>query len=464
MLTQNAIAYTIKHMLSVALPTDGMLDFSFVADDQCVQINIADSLRLHIPLFSDNDYTTFLNGRAVATWISSADRKVSIPFFRPQALDGQEPHLQTADGVLMIPYDIVSPSFILLAREEEYSELPRDTHDRFLFNYSLARRYEFIDIPLVDEYALLLREWIFDWLHPNLTLLPPTGKVVPTHDIDHFYRFTGHLQAFKSIFGRDLLINRSIVQTRKSLDEYRSWCHDVHQDPYIQAIEELVRTSQEHRWTSIFFFKALIDGEADTTYDVTDLYVKDAIHFIQDAGMTVGIHGSYDSYTVPTRLQLEKRRLEQLTGKSIVHGRQHYLRFCQQHHYNRRSGASIYGQAITGKSRNTLDVWQHAGIQHDYTLGYAERPGFRCGTCHPYPLYDLDHNVPTSIIEHPLIVMDGSLLDYLHLNTDECNALISKLKSRCMAVEGDFVILWHNHLLSRNYRTYFENVYQKIGR
>lgn len=457
MLTQNAIAYTLKHLLSVALPTDSPLSFSFQADEQWLSLTFANDCCIRIPLFNEEDYDVFLRGQAQPVVRPSADRKVSIPFFRPQFVEGHDSEPQCLDGVLVLPFDILSPSFVMLSREEEYSELPRDVHDRFMYNYSLARRYEFIDIPLVDEYAMLLREWVCAWLRPNITFVRRQGQVIPTHDIDHLYRFTGHLQAFKSIFGRDLLINKSLSQVRTSLNEYRAWRQDVHQDPYIKAIEELIQTSNDHHRKSIFFFKALIDGEADTTYDIGDVYVKDTITKIQQAGMTVGIHGGYDSYNSPTRLQLEKKRLEEVAGTSIVYGRQHYLRFCHKRHYLKDT--DIYGQHLSSKTQSTLQCWQHAGIQHDFTFGYAEQPGFRCGTCHPYPIYDLDNDCETNIIEHPLIVMDGSLIDYLHLNIEDCNLLINKLKNRCLAVEGEFIILWHNHLLSRNYRKYFDEVY-----
>lgn len=457
MLTQNAIAYTLKHLLSVALPTESPLSFSFQADEQWLSLTVANDCRIRIPLFSEEDYDIFMRGEATPVLLPSADRKVSIPFFRPQFVEGHNSEPQCLDGVLVLPFDILSPSFVMLSREEEYSELPRDVHDRFMYNYSLARRYEFIDIPLVDEYAMLLREWVCAWLRPNITFVRRQGQVIPTHDIDHLYRFTGHLQAFKSIFGRDLLINRSISQVRTSLNEYRAWRQDVHNDPYIKAIENLIQISKKHNRSSIFFFKAMVDGEADTTYDINDIFAKDIITKIQDAGMTVGIHGSYDSYNTPTRLQLEKKRLEEVAGTSIVYGRQHYLRFCHKRHYLKDT--DIYGQHLSSKTQSTLQCWQHTGLQHDFTFGYAEQPGFRCGTCHPYPIYDLDNDCETTIIEHPLIVMDGSLIDYLHLNVEDCNLLINKLKNRCLAVEGEFIILWHNHLLSRNYRNYFDEVY-----
>jgi len=462
MLTNNAIAYTLRHLISVALPTENPLPFSFQTDERGVRLTLADSYVIQIPLFSDEEHDAFLQGKVEPLLLPSADHKVSLPLFRPKAVETCDTEVKLTDLGLSIPFDIITPSFILLSREEEYSELPRDVHDRFLFNFSLAKRYACIDFPLVDEYAMLLREWILTYLKPDFELKPRAFRIVPTHDIDLLYRFTGHLQAFKSIFGRDLLINRSLAQVRASLSEYRAWRSDVHNDPYIKAIQQLIQISRAHNRSSIFFFKALEDGEADTTYDVNDCYVKDCIEKILEAGMTVGLHGSYHSYNAPTRLNIEKKRLEAIAGTPITYGRQHYLRFSQTRHYDRSIEPAIYGHSLRATSQSTLQAWQHAGIQHDYTLGFAERPGFRCGTCHPYPLYDLDNDCETTIVEHPLVVMDGSLIDYLHLDENGCNELIDKLLQRCEAVEGDFIILWHNHLTTRNYRKYFENVYLNL--
>jgi len=37
---------------------------------------------------------------------------------------------------------------------------------------------------------------------------------------------------------------------------------------------------------------------------------------------------------------------------------------------------------------NDLRAWADAGMDYDSTLSYADRPGFRCGTCSEYPAFD----------------------------------------------------------------------------
>jgi len=180
----------------------------------------------------------------------------------------------------------------------------------------------------------------------------------------------------------------------------------------------------------------------------------------------VGLHGSFDSYNNTEKFSTEKKRLENVAGTKIDSCRQHYLRFNLARNLQ---GEPLDVSQNLATSRTpefnlttTLQVWRSCGIEHDYTLGYAEQPGFRCGTCHPYPLYDIENDFATDIIEHPLIVMDGSIFDYLKLSEEDGYTLVSQLYRRCKAVEGDFTILWHNHVLGRQFSSYYQKIYLRL--
>lgn len=435
MLTDNAIHYTLSHLLKVAMPSREAIPFSVARDEHSVRVCIREHMTVSFALLSDQEVAKLLQGNATLTHLPSTDGKAGVPVFQPSSCKLAQ-LIVNGNGELEIPFDLITPSFLLLSRKEEEG-YPRDTHGRFRYQDSLAKHYDFIHLPLVDEYAMLLRKWIMEFLKPEIDIIPRQHQFIPTHDIDLLYRFQSPWQAFKSIAGRDLILEHSWKATVQSVREYRQWRSDSRQDPYITAILELIRQSEAQHLSSVFFFKAQHSGEPDSTYDIQDPNVRYCIERIQEAGMKVGLHGSYHSYDNSELFAVEKARLEKITGALITNSRQHYLRF----------------------GPNTLDVWQKAGITDDYTLCYAEQPGFRCGTCHPYPLYDLTHDCATDIIEHPLIVMDGSLLDYLHANIDESNDIINRLRARCEAVEGDFILLWHNHLLSRNYLTTYHQIY-----
>lgn len=447
MLSCNAVCYTMEHLLKVALPTRKPIHYVLGLTEQGVWLMFTPEKKLFLPIFSESELLDFYGGQATYQLVDSVDGEAQFPVFYA----GEISH--------KIPFDIITPSFILLSRAEENRTLERDVHDRFPFKGSLADKYHFVHVPLVDEYAMLLRKWILERIELNVTIEPRKPQFIPTHDIDHLFRFKGCWQAFKSIVGRDLLINKSIPDAKRSYEEFLRFRQDKSQDPYVQAIYELVDQSVKHNLKSVFFFKSLLQQEYDCTYSVEDVIVKNCIDYILKNGMQVGLHGSYDSYDDVQRLGLEKQRLENVIGQPVTSCRQHYLRFSLQPDLGDFFPEKDKIQKIRREHFNTVQVWQENGVSDDYTLGFAEQPGFRCGTCHPYPLYDLNNDCPTTVMEHPLIVMDGSLFDYQKLTIDQSNVLIDKLRKRCVAVEGDFVLLWHNHLLSRNYVEKYQRIF-----
>ena len=319
MLTDNALHYTLSHLLKVALPPHEAIPFSVARNEHSVTVCIREQLTVSFTLLSDQEAAQLLQGNATPTHLPSADGKVDIPVFQSSSSELTQPVVND-NGELEIPYDLLTPSFLLLSRKEEEGH-PRDTHGRFRFQDSLAKRYDFIHIPLVDEYAMLLRQWIIELLEPELDIIPRQHQFIPTHDIDLLYRFQSPWQAFKSIAGRDLLLEHSWKATVESIREYRQWRTDSRKDPYITAILELARQSEAQHLSSVFFFKAQHSGEPDSTYDIQDPNVRYCIERIQEAGMKVGLHGSYRSYDNPVLFAVEKTRLEKIANAPVTHSR-----------------------------------------------------------------------------------------------------------------------------------------------
>jgi hypothetical protein len=81
-------------------------------------------------------------------------------------------------------------------------------------------------------------------------------------------------------------------------------------------------------------------------------------------------------------------------------------------------------------------------------MGYADVPGFRAGTAHPFKWFDVERNEVTSLMVHPIIVMDSTLRNYQQLDALEAMEVISQLKSEVKNTGGDFVSLWHNETVA----------------
>jgi len=87
-------------------------------------------------------------------------------------------------------------------------------------------------------------------------------------------------------------------------------------------------------------------------------------------------------------------------------------------------------------------------IVNDYTMGYAEVPGFRASICTPFPFFDLDQDTATPLIIHPFAVMDGTLFNYMKLAPELAIGIIEKLINEVKSVGGTFIPLWHNQTLN----------------
>jgi hypothetical protein len=95
----------------------------------------------------------------------------------------------------------------------------------------------------------------------------------------------------------------------------------------------------------------------------------------------------------------------------------------------------------------TLRAWNDAGMSYDSSLGYADQPGFRCGTCFEYPAFDPVARESLSVRIRPLIAMETTMLapHYLGLGAGKsAKQKFEQLKRSCQSVGGCFTLLWHN--------------------
>ena len=100
-----------------------------------------------------------------------------------------------------------------------------------------------------------------------------------------------------------------------------------------------------------------------------------------------------------------------------------------------------------------------AGLKYDFTLGFPELIGFRCGTCFRYNMFDAK-SVRVENQAVPLLVMDTLLHDqYMGLGTTESLSRVEEVVETCSKLGGTFTILWHNsNLASKPLRNIYENI------
>ena len=433
MISQNAIRFTLSHIFQVAGISqfeESNLDFSNYPNT--VQYNHFENI-FCFKISNSDQINELLSGTLKMSSIQTADSLFSIPVILPKdfkfcSFDEQK---------LFINADIISISFIMLSRLEETIQKGTDVFGNFRAIDSISVKYNFIDFPIVDEYAKLL-EFNIRKYFPNILLKTKECTIIPTHDIDEIFRYSFSLIGFRRII-KDLIFQfnfRKFISTIRIL--YRTFLKREN-DPFLKSIHNLLEFSFSNNFKAEFYFMTAEKNFYNSGYDISNRYLLDVIEKITSAKMKIGLHGGYGTRNNPDLLYAQKKKLDVCLPYSTIHGRQHYLHF---------------------DILNTFQTIQQAGIKYDSTLAYNEREGFRSGTCHSYSAWNFQTDSKLNLVVRPLIAMDLTFWQYNKMTINEAFNKIIFLFKRCKFVGGDFIINWHNVYVV-NKREWYDNVYCK---
>ena len=332
----------------------------------------------------------------------------SLPFFFQTA--------QEAD----FQYDILAASFYLITRYEEYLPFEADAHSRFSAKESLASRAGFLELPVVNLWVLEFKK-VLQQQFPNLKFHPPKYQFQPTLDIDMAwaYRFKGWKRTLGGSWNSlkegaiKELIDRYLVLSRLKKDPYFIF-------PYLNELHK------KHKVSPVYFF---LVGEYGT-YDKNILpEVTSMQSLIKETNnsYSIGVHPSYRSNEDLWILRKEAKTLSDITMQPILKSRQHYLKL---------SFPATYQNLIK------------AGIQEDYSMGYADEVGFRAGVARSFLWYDLENEEATNLRIHPFQFMEVTLKEYLNLSPKLAEMKMTQLLEITKQVGGNFQFIWHNSSFS----------------
>jgi len=336
------------------------------------------------------------------------------------------PSLARDEQSIRLDVDLFGGCFFYLSRLEEVVKKDRDRHDRFPAACSLSLRYGLLHRPIVDEYVEVL--WAcLQALWPGLRRRRRTFRQNLTHDVDLLRHSLSRAVAGNLKRGNFDLAMASLVRSI-SIKAGRS------ADPY-DTFDVIMDLSESAGAASAFNFIT------QWTHPIHDFgYVFDRPHThtllrsISARGHEIGLHGSYNSYANGAQLAREFTTLKRVCSAAGVRqerwgGRQHFLRW---------------------RTPETFQNWQDAGFDYDSTLGYADAAGFRCGTCHQFPAFNIKTGQTLRVIERPLVAMEGTVMGpgYQNLGaTEAAFAHFKALKDICRYYDGEFTLLWHNNRL-----------------
>lgn len=430
------------HAFALQPHTHGQhIDLRLPGDERCI------TLALDGATFTRND-----SNLPCAQWNANAEGYASpidamLP--APGAAPLSVPLISGTDNGWHIGYDILGLTYWMLNRIEEIDRTDLDNHGRFPATASHAYRYDYLERPVVDEWLHVLGQVMRNtW--PKIELRQHAFSMKVSHDVDSpsLYSFkpwqtiarmmVGH--AFKR---RDMkaFLQAPLIKLTSSKQLHR-------RDPY-NTFDWLMDVSEQHSLTSAFYFICGRTSNMDADYLPEHPRIRALMQRMYQRGHEIGLHPSYGTYQTPALIKQEADRLRSVLAAECITqdeigGRMHYLRWEQT---------------------TTLQGWHDAGMAYDSTLGYADRPGFRCGSCFEYPAFNSVTQQMLKTRIRPLVAMECTVIDEVYLglgNTQAAEAKFLVLKDRCRMLNGCFTTLWHNSYFANG--AGLKEMYQRIIR
>ena len=344
---------------------------------------------------------------------------------RPFQRDGQWMLFPVYGRDTDLPFDPLAATFYMVSRYEEYLPHRTDEHGRFASHESLAVEAGFADEPVVDQWAALLRHMLEE-RYPDYSLPRRHYRFVQTVDIDAAWCYL-HKGIFRTVVGtlRDLFVRHDSAEVARRFRVLLGREADPY-DTFDYIIDQRRRAADSH----LIFFSLLADYDR---YDKPSNYLNPHTHDLLqhlDDHAKMGLHPGYTSLEHPHNVDTEKERLESILHRNIVRSRYHFLRLQLPLSYR---------------------ILQHAGISHDYSMGYADTTGFRAGISSEYPFYDLERDQETELMLHPFCIMDTTLQRHLKLRPEEGVECYQRLIDNVRNVDGTFCCIVHNQNLCERY-------------
>ncbi len=315
--------------------------------------------------------------------------------------------------------DPLAAIFYILSRMEEYTNNREDEHERFSSKFSIQHTYKWLDKAICDRWSVALINSLTKKLNCNFEPEKIKVAICPTFDIDNTFAFQWKQGARKWLsiardrinFDKKRIEQRRLILNKKIKDPFDTF-------DYIKSISVMD--------FNVNIFWLLGDyAKFDRNITHTDIRHQKLIQSMGELAI-VGIHPSYKSNSHEFHVNEEILRLEAILNNKVTCSRQHFLKL---------------------KVRITYPILLHLGIKEDFSMGYADQVGFRCGTARPYYWFNLNNNRITDLIIHPFVYMDGTLNEYLKLNIDESKNVIWKLYCEVSRFGGDFSFIWHNETI-----------------
>ncbi|MFC7358095.1 DUF7033 domain-containing protein [Jejudonia soesokkakensis] len=313
----------------------------------------------------------------------------------------------------MIPFDIFSAAFYLLTRYEEYLPHVKDEFGRYPASESLGLKNNFLTQPIIDVWAYKFKSLLLD----SFEELNFPKKKMTIHNLvliqePYAFKQKGFFRSMVG-YGSDLIQLKFLRLFKRT-----NVILKVSKDPF-EIYEWLIETTKKSTAKLTAFF---LLGEAtrfeesiNTRREQFKLLIKHIGDYKQ-----VGLIFSQQALQEYDLLKFEKQRIEEITNRDL-----------------QGSINTNFLVDLPNIYRNLVEL----EVGHDHTMVYQNTPGFRAGTCTPFLFYDLDFEIKTPLIIHPVALTAESLFP---LKDAERRVLLDRMLHDVTSVNGTFSMIFKN--------------------
>jgi hypothetical protein len=341
--------------------------------------------------------------------------------------------LLVLDGSFHLKLDIFGSSFFMLSRYEELVTMERDSHQRFSAISSIAFKGDFLERPIVNEYVEILWETM-SRIWPELVRIKRSFRMLISCDVDHPFDLasTSLSKTARRILARCLRDKNPTLAARDGLNYIFKKFGSDRFDSYRNNIDWMMLVNQKAGNVVVFnFIPIQTDAKRDDPTNIASQSLMNLLECISTSGHQLGIHPGYKTFDSPLNIERSVREFSKMCSTlGISHtnsgGRQHYLR---------------YDIGITPR------LLDSHGLSYDSSLGFADKAGYRCGTCYEYSMYDLIERNRLRIKQRPLVAMDCTIVSDTYEGLGFSSSALErfeKFKSISRQFNGDYSLLWHN--------------------
>lgn len=312
-----------------------------------------------------------------------------------------------------LPFDVFAASFFIVSRFEEYLHQKKSSED-FKPSKSYQHKWRLLDKPIIDGWALILKNMIrkkypaFKFHEKSFSHQPTINfKILPTAP-EGFLLKTKFF--FQAVFKKEMNYFSSRFDKVTGL----SGSNEI-------LIKDVEQTFENKKNSPIYFIEfPNVPLEFILKDKVSELLANKTIGLLSPCATENQKVGFIKEALLklkklyPTQVNLMSQQLEVLKFPSC------YL--------------------------NLLN----SGITSDYSMGYADTPGFRAGTCTAFNWYDLQLEKVTPLNIKPYSITDTALE---HTSTKEALKILEEYIAIVRFVDGSFYSSWQLKNLSNNLKS-----------